>query len=352
VTARDLFLLDSQVAFLNHGSYGASPRPVFEAYQAWQRELEREPVEFLWRRLPGVLAEARAELAAYVGASADELVFVPNATSGLNAVLRSMRLGPDDEVLTTAHEYGAIVKTWEFVGARLVRVEPAELAGAIGPRTRVVFLSHITSPTAIVLPVAEVCAAAREAGVLSIVDGAHVPGHVPLDLESLGPDVYAGNCHKWLCAPKGSGFLWARPEHQSWIAPLVISWGWSPDSTFADRHGWQGTRDPAAYLAVPAAIEFLREHAREHERRSLLDGLAERLPYEPVAGERAPFMGAWRLPPCDSAETQRRLYDEHRVEVIVREWEGQPLLRVSIGPYNEESDLRRLEDALAVFHLA
>ena len=346
MSIRDLFLLDPDVAFLNHGSYGACPRPVFEAYQAWQRELERQPVEFLWRRLEGLLAPARAELASYVGASADDLVFVPNATSGLNAVIRSLRLGPNDEVLTTAHEYGAIDRTWEFVGARVVRVEPEELAGAIGRRTRVVSLSHVTSPTALVLPVEEVCRAAREAGVLSVVDGAHAPGHVPVALEALGADVYAGNCHKWLCAPKGAGFLWARPEHQRWIEPLVVSWGWGAETSFAERHGWQGTRDPAAYLAVPDAIAFVREHGRPDERRALLDGLAERLPYQPVPGRRAPFMGAWELPPCDAEEVQRRLYDEHRVEVPVRDWEGRQLLRVSVGPYTEAFDLERLERSL------
>jgi isopenicillin-N epimerase len=347
VSARDAFLLDPEVAFLNHGSYGACPRPVLEAYQAWQLELERQPVEFLYRRFEGLLREARAELAAYVGADVHDLVFVPNATSGLNAVLRSLRLERGDEVLTTAHEYGALVKTWSFVGARTVVAEPAGLVDAIGPRTKVVYLSHITSPTALVLPVEEVCAAARSAGALAIVDGAHAPGHVPLDLGSLGADVYSGNCHKWLCAPKGSGFLWARPEHQHWIAPPVVSWGWGLETSFAERFGWQGTRDPAAYLAVPDAIRWLRSHAREEERRELLRSLVDRLPHELVAGEHAPYMAAWQLPPCDPDETQRRLYDEHRVEVIVREWEGRPLLRVSVGPYTELSDLRRLEDALA-----
>jgi isopenicillin-N epimerase len=346
VSVRDLFLLDPDVAFLNHASYGACPRPVFEAYQSWQRELERRPDEFLARRLDGLLAAARAELGAYVGAAADDLVFVPNASSALNAVLRSLRLAPEDEVLTTAHEYPGLERTWEFLGARLVRAEPEALTDAIGPSTRVVFLSHVTSPTALVLPVEEVCRAAREAGALAIVDGAHAPGQLPLEVEAVGADVYAGNCHKWLCAPKGAAFLWARPEHQRWIEPLVVSWRWSQGGAFGERHVWQGTRDPAAYLAVPDAIAFVREHGRPDERRALLDGLAQRLPYEAVAGRRAPFMGAWQLPPCDPEEVQRRLYDGHRVEVPVREWEGRQLLRVSVGPYTEASDLARLEAGL------
>jgi isopenicillin-N epimerase len=346
VQLQELFALDPDVVHLNHGSFGATPVPVREAQRRWQDELERQPVEFLARRAPDLLDDARAELAAYVGARADDLVFVQNATAGLNAVIRSLELAPGDEVLTTAHEYGALLNAWDFSGATLVRAEPDELAGRIGPATRAVYLSHVTSPTAIVLPVAEACAAAREAGVLSIVDGAHGPGHLPLDLDALGADVYVGNCHKWLCAPKGAGFLWARPEHHEWIEPLVVGWGWKRGATLAERHGPQGTRDPSAFLAVPDAIAFVREHCRADERLALLDELGARLPYPPVPGTRAPFMGTWTLPPCDAEETRRRLYDEHRVEVVVQEWEGRQLLRVSSAPYNDVGDVDRLLAAL------
>lgn len=203
----DEFLLDPEVAYLNYGSYGACPRVVFDEYQRLQRELEREPTDFLNRRVrwgerDGRMAKARAALAAYLGARAEDLVFVPNATSGLNAVIRSLRLEPGDEVLTTAHEYGAIVRTWEFVRANLVRCEPDELASRIGARTRAVLVSHVTSPTALVLPVEEICAAAREAGVLAIVDGAHAPRQVPLDLEA--------SARTWSPGTATSG--WARPR--------------------------------------------------------------------------------------------------------------------------------------------
>ena len=335
------FLLDPEITFLNHGSYGACPAPVFERYQELQRELERNPVEFLGRRFYDLTEEARAALAAFVGARADDLVFVPNATAGLNAVIRSLRLEPGDEVLTTRHEYGAVTRTWQFAGATLVHAEPDELAAAIGPRTKAVSVSHITSPTALVLPVEEICAAARAAGVLSIVDGAHAPGQLPLDLERLGADVYAGNCHKWLSAPKGAGFLWARPEHQDWIDPLVVSWGY--DEGFAKRHGWQGTRDPAAALAVPAAIEAHRNLDLERCRR-LAASFHDRLP--PVGPSPAPQMWASELATDDPDGLQRRLFDEHRIEVVVREWEGRSLLRVSVAPYNEAADVEKLLDAL------
>lgn len=356
---RDGFLLDPDVAYLNHGSYGACPVPVFEEYQRLQRELERGPTDFLTRRLAGLfwdfrggasglLVDARTELASFVGARTEDLVFVPNATSGLNAVIRSLSLGPEDEVLTSTHEYGAIVRTWEFVGARLVFCEPGEIAERIGPRTRAVCVSHITSPTALVIPVEEICAAAREAGVLSIVDGAHAPGHIPLDLGSVGADVYAGNCHKWLCAPKGAGFLWARPEQQAWIEPLVISWGYREEADFGERHGWQGTRDPAAFLAVSKAIEL--HETFDLDRISTLADEAERglagLGLSRILGTPAPFMRAVDLPPGDPDELWRKLYDEFQVEIPVYEWSGRRILRVSIGPYNDGDDIERLVRAL------
>jgi len=206
------FLLDPSVTFLNHGSFGACPRTVFERYQAWQLELERQPVLFLARRIEGLLAEARASLGAYVGADPDDVLFVPNATTGVNLAAWAVGLKADDEVLTTDLEYGALDLTWEHVcgdfGARYVRTpirlpvtSPEELVEAVwagvGPRTCVLFISHHTSSTAITLPVAELCRRAREAGLRTVVDGAHVPGHLPLDLKTLDVDYYAGNCRKW-----------------------------------------------------------------------------------------------------------------------------------------------------------
>lgn len=342
------FLLDPEVSYFNHGSYGACPVEVFDEYQRLQRELEREPTDFFVRRFEKAMLAARTVLADYVGARADDLVFAQNATSALNAVIRSLRIRPEEEILTTKHEYGAILRTLGFIRANVVLVEPEELLASIGIRTRAIVVSHITSPTALVLPVEEICEAARSAGVLSIVDGAHVPGHLALDVEAVGADVYAGNCHKWLCAPKGSGFLWARPEHQDWIEPLVISWGYHEDADFGERHGWQGTRDPAAYLAVPKAIE-LHESFDVGRARDLADE-TERLlaPYglRPLHGARAPLMRAFTVRTSDPLELMSRLYEEHRVEVPVYEWEDTTLLRVSIGPYNDEADVERLVDAV------
>jgi isopenicillin-N epimerase len=345
---REGFLLDPEVAYFNHGGYGACPVEVFEEYQRLQRELEREPTSFFTRGYEEAIWDARAALAGFIGARTEDLVFVPNATSALNAVLRSLRIRQNEEILTTKHEYGAIMRTLEFIRANVVQVEPEELVAAIGIRTRAVVVSHITSPTALVLPVTEICAAARQAGVFSIVDGAHVPGHIPLDIEAMWPDVYAGNCHKWLCAPKGAGFLWARPEHQEWIEPLVVSWGYHEDASFGDRHGWQGTRDPAAYLAVPKAIEV---HATFDAARAvaLADEAEQQLAQyrlRPLRGTRAPRMRALTVRTDEPDELARRLYEEHRVDVPVYAWEDVALLRLSIGPYVDESDVARLAEAV------
>ena len=344
---REGFLLDPEVAYFNHGGYGACPVEVFDEYQRWQRELEHEPTQH-FKRFADSTAVAREALADFVGARVADLVFTPNATSALNAVIRSMRIRPNEEILTTKHEYGAILRTLGFIRANVVLVEPEEIVGNISIRTRAVVVSHITSPTALVLPVAEICAAARRAGVLSIVDGAHVPGHVPLDVSTVGADIYAGNCHKWLCAPKGAGFLWARPEHQDWIEPLVISWGFHEDAGFGERHGWQGTQDPAAYLTVPKAIEVHASFDVAGAAR-LADKAESRLSQlglRPLRGARSPLMRALTVRHPDPAELWRRLYDEHRVELPAYEWEEVTLVRVSVGPYNDEADVERLVDAM------
>jgi isopenicillin-N epimerase len=355
VAPRDLFLLDPDVVYLNHGSFGACPRPVFDAYQRWQRELEREPVDLLARRLEDELTRVRGALAAYVGAPVDDLALAPNATAALNVVLRSLRLGPGDEILTTEHEYGAVELLLKFVGERTgVRVvrQPGEDAESIWAgateRTRAVVMSHVTSPTALLLPVDELCHRAREAGVLSVIDGAHAPGQIPLDLGRLGADFYAGNCHKWLCSPKGAGFLYARAEWQGRLDPLIVGWGYR-ESEFALRHGLQDTRDPSAYLAVPAAIEFVAEHGRAADCRTLLQEGSRRLQadgFEPFAAGQPLQMASFRLPDCEPERVERRLLEEFRIEAPLRDWNGQRLIRVSIAAYNTAEDLAALAGAL------
>jgi isopenicillin-N epimerase len=350
---KDLFLLDPSVVFLNHGSFGACPRPVFEAYQGFQRELERQPVEFLGRerRFPELLDGARTQLASYVGAAPGNLIFATNTSAALNAVIRSLDLHAGDEVLLGDAEYGGMEPLWEFVarrtGAVLRRRPFAELDP--GPRTRVVFCSHIEWTSGRVNDVASLCARARAAGALSIVDGAHAPGQISLDLEAIGADVYAGNCHKWLCAPKGSAFLYARPEAQTLIDPPVISWDFAEGAAFHELNRWQGTRDPAALLAVPAAIEFQAAHDWQAVRErchALLVRVRDEIGLEPLTDTFVQMLG-FRLPVADGDAFRRDLYKRNRIEVPVVETRDGWTLRVSIQGYNDESDADALVAALA-----
>lgn len=381
---RELFLLRPDVVFLNHGSFGACPRPVLETYQQWQRELEEQPVEFLGRRFNSLMRTARAALAAYVHADPDDLVFVPNATTGLNIVARSLALQPGDEVLSTDHEYGALDRTWRFLcrkwGAHYVQsaipvpVQSVEevveqVWAGVTPRTRVLFVSHITSPTALILPIAELIRRAREAGILSIVDAAHAPGQIPVDLTALGADFTSGNLHKWLCAPKGSAYLHVRREMQHLVEPLVVSWGWEPEKTtllsldsagppspFLLQQEWQGTRDIAGYLTVPAAIAFQAEHDWPRVRQEChellryarqaigeLTGLEQICPDSP---DWYAQMATIPLPPCDAEELKQRLYDEYGVEVPIITWGRREFVRVSVQGYNTQEDVVALVAAL------
>jgi isopenicillin-N epimerase len=366
---RGEFLLDASVTFLNHGSYGACPRAVFERYQEWQLELERQPVLFLSRRIERLLADARAALGEYVGADPDDLVFVPNATAGVNIAAWPSGLERGDEVLTTNLEYGALDLTWTHVckdfGALYVRMpvrlpvsSAADIVEAVwegvGPRTRVLFISHHTSSTAMTLPVAELCRRAREHGIRTVIDGAHAPGHIPLDIRAIDPDYYSANCHKWLCAPKGAGFLYVRRELQQDTHPLLVSWGYEGDDpSFVARHEKQGTRDPSAYLTVPSAIEWQRQHdwdavrARCHE---LTRRARNELGLEPLTPDGDGFFGQMvtlRLPDDSPEDLQERLYGEHRIEVPVFDREDGRYIRPSFQGYNDEDDLERLRSALA-----
>jgi isopenicillin-N epimerase len=350
---KDLFLLDPDVVFLNHGSFGACPRPVFERYQAWQRELEREPVEFIARRQGDLLAGARAALGEYVGAGADNLTFVPNATTAVNIAARALRLRPGDDVLATNLEYGACDLTWEHecakAGARYVRVPVDELLDHRTEHTRAVYLSHITSETALLLPAESIVAEARAQGLTTIVDGAHAVAQMDLDLTALGADYYAGNCHKWLCSPKGAGFLYAAPHVQDTVDGTITSWGYDEPATFISRTQRQGTRDSAAYLAVPDAIAFEREH-NTRERcvelaRDARSALCELLGTEPIAPEaQVVQMASVRIPHADP-DLQRRLFENHGIEIPITD---DMLMRISIAMYNTEEDVERLLDALSV----
>jgi isopenicillin-N epimerase len=373
------FLLRPDVTFLNHGGFGACPASVFATYQRWQRDLESEPVEFLSRRLPDLLAEARASVAEYVGTSPDNLVFVPNATHGMNIIARSLELSPGDEVLGTDHEYGAVERTWRFVCERQgahYRTQPIsvpvtsaeaiieQLWRGVTERTRLIVVSHISSPTALIFPVAEIVRRAAAQGILTAVDGAHAPGQIDLNLDTIGADFYVGNGHKWLSGALGAGFLFARPDRQQLLRPLVVSWGWESyepgPSPFQDYFEWTGTHDPAAYLSVPAAIQFQAEHdwpAVRSACHALVDEAQRRIgaltglpPVSPNGPDWWGQMRAIPLPKRDNiaAEAlQARLWNEYQIEIPIHDFGDLRLLRLSIQAYNSPADVDSLIEALA-----
>lgn len=381
--------LDPSVTFLNHGSFGATPLPVLEAQSAWRARMEREPVDFFTRDLEPALDEARAVLAAFVGADPDDLALVTNATTGINIVARSLRLEPGDEIVVTDHTYNAARNALEVVavaaGARLVTAvigfpaidDPLEaILRTVTRRTRLLLLDHVTSPTALVLPARDIVAAMAERGIDTLVDGAHAPGMLPLDLESLGAAYYTANCHKWLCAPKGSGFLHVRRDRRDAVRPLVISHG--ANSLRADRdrfrleHDWTGTFDPSAWLAVPAAVEFgdrllpggwpalmSRGHSLALHGRDRLCSVLGTLP--PVPDDMLGSMAAVPLPeqgtdPRDLAsDPLSRAFREAGIQVVITCWPQRPasgepwhrVIRLSAAPYTDEGDLNRLAAVLA-----
>ncbi|MFZ2095310.1 MAG: aminotransferase class V-fold PLP-dependent enzyme [Anaerolineales bacterium] len=376
---KELFLLDPQVIYLNHGSFGACPRSVFETYQSWQRRLEQEPVQFLGVELNDLLFQARQTLGGYINASAHDIVYIPNATYGVNIVAHSLPLKPGEVILTTNHEYGACNFTWDYIcqktGAeyknqsiKIPAISGEEIADqfwqAVTPATKMIFISHITSPTSLSIPIELICQRARMAGILTLIDGAHAPGQLPLDLAALQADFYTGNCHKWMLSPKGAGFLYARPEVQSLIEPLIVSWGYQShftpprESTFVDYLQWNGTRDPAASLSVPAAIDFMKQNHWENvqaECHTLLRSAIARIceqtgldPLYPLDSNLYHQMGTIPIPRVrDIDDLKARLYTDYKIEIPCIEWNGKHYIRLSIQGYNTDSEIDLLIFALS-----
>ncbi|MFQ5829325.1 MAG: aminotransferase class V-fold PLP-dependent enzyme [Candidatus Methylomirabilia bacterium] len=382
-----LWPLDPAVTFLNHGSFGACPLAVLDAQRRFRERMEREPVRFLARELPNLLAEARSELAAFVGADADDLAFVPNATAGINAVLRSLSFEPGDELLTTDHAYNACRNALEFAAARAgARVVVASVPFPIGstgrvvevvmdrltPRTRLAVLDHVTSPTGLIFPIARLVEELTGRGVDTLVDGAHAAGMLPLDIRAIGATYYAGNCHKWVCAPKGAGFLHVRRDKQPAVRPLSISHGANARVTDRSRFrlefDWTGTDDPSPYLCVPAALRSMGgllpggwPELMARNRATALAGrrtLAEALGVPaPSPDEMVGSLAALPLPDgapdgptwaFDRDPLQDALLERFGFEVPVVSWPAAPrrLVRISAQLYNRGEQYQRLARAL------
>lgn len=369
------FLLDPEITFLNHGSFGACPKPIFENYQSWQSRLEYEPVQFIQNQLPGYLKEAKDALSEYIGCSSDDFFFTANPTVAINTIMRSLKLQPGDEILSTNQEYGAMDRTWDFyckkTGTRYIRQDISlpivskhqileDFWNGYNKRTKVVFLNQISSATALIFPVKEICQKAKALGLITIIDGAHVPGHIGLNIADLNPDFYTGTLHKWMLAPKGSSFLYVKKEFQNSIDPLIVSWGYDSEtpssSTFLDYHEYQGTRDVSAFLATPAVLSFLKKnewHLKAQQSKAMIlqhyKDFCDVLGSTPICPITSEFLGQMCSIPISTEkpkELKELLFQKYKIEIPVMKIDHCVFLRISLNAYNTLEDLDILRAAL------
>lgn len=370
------FLLDPKITYLNHGSFGACPKPIFDNYQQWQRELETEPVQFITKNAFRYLKESKQALASFVGCKAQDFFFTPNPTFAINVIMRSLDLKPGDEILATDHEYGAMDRTWNFyskkTGAKYVRANISlpivskeqtieEFWSNYSPKTKIIFINHMSSATALIFPVKEICDKAKSLGLITIVDGAHVPGHIDLNIGALDPDFYTGTAHKWMLTPKGSSFLYVKKQYQEMLDPLVVSWGYESDnpgeSQFLDYHEHQGTRDISAYLTIPAAIRFLGGNNWKNEtarcKQMILDNygsFCDLLGTKPICPITAEFLGQMCSVPVQTENPlalKELLFDKYQIEIPVMKIGNHTFVRISLNGYNTQADLEKLRSALS-----
>ncbi|TGD57430.1 aminotransferase class V-fold PLP-dependent enzyme [Flavobacterium humi] len=369
------FQINPNITFLNHGSFGACPKPVFEEFQRIQQELEFEPVYFMQKKAANYLKTARERLAEFVGCQPQDLFFSPNPTMAVNTIMRSLKLEAGDEILATDHEYGAMDKTWHFyskkTGVNYIRQKITlpitskeqileEFWKGYSSKTKVVFINQISSATALIFPVKEICDKAQELGLITIVDGAHVPGHIDLNITDLNPDYYTGTLHKWMLAPKGSSFLYVKKEFQEDLDPLVVSWGYESDapgeSRFLDYHEYQGTRDVSEFMCTPKVIDFLNENNWKEKysacRQMVLDNyqrFCDLLHTKPICPVTTEFLGQMASIPTRTekpSELKELLYDKYKIQIPVMPLNGNIYLRYSINVYNSQEDLEVLYKAL------
>lgn len=372
---RNEFLVRKDLTFLNFGSFGACPKPIFERYQQYQLELEQEPVLFIVKTGMEYLQQSRETLAAFLNCSADDLVYLVNPSHAVNLVAKNFPLKAGDEVLTTNLEYGACDRTWEYYCAQagaLYKRQPIsfplttketfveEFFKGVNNRTRLIFISHITSSTGLRFPIEAICAKAKEMGIPTFIDGAHGPAQAPINLNELGADLYTGACHKWMMTPKGSTFLYVNKTYQRMLDPLVISWGFNSTtpshSSFLDYHQTQGTRDFSAFLCIPKAIEFMQQynwHNVAKECRQLVHDNAQRFcelvnsqPLAPVNKDFILQLFSIPVRTKDPIALKNLLFNEYKIEVPVMPHGDQVFLRYSIQAFNTQDHLDTLYSAV------
>jgi isopenicillin-N epimerase len=372
---KSLFLLDNTITYLNHGSFGACPKPIFNEFQRFQLELETQPTLFFQKKIVRYFKEARQSLGEYIGCDAEDVFFTQNPTFAINTIMKSLELEKDDEILSTNHEYGAMDRTWNFyskkAGVKYIRQNISlpilskdqilqEFWSGYSSKTKIVFINHMSSATALIFPVKEICDKAKELGLITIIDGAHIPGHINLNIKELDPDYYTGTLHKWMLAPKGSSFLYVKKKLQSTLDPLVVSWGYqslSPsNSQFIDYHEHQGTRDSSAYLCTPAVIDFLETNNWKEKskicKQIVLNNykrfcdLLKTNPLCPISEE---FIGQMASIPVKTKkphELKDLFMTNYNIEVPVMTLNDNVYIRYSINAYNSQEDLDKLYNAL------
>lgn len=362
------FLLSPEITFLNHGSFGACPKIVFENYQHWQRQLENEPVQFITKIGIQALKESKLAFSKIINCEVDDFFYTPNPTTAINTVVNSLFLIKDDEILSTSLEYGAMDRTWNYycqkTGAKYIRQEITlpitskkqllvDFWKGYSAKTKVIFISHITSTTALILPVKEIIEKAKELGLITIIDGAHVLGHIPLNLQELNPDFYTGAIHKWFLAPKGCSFLYVNKKFQNNVKPLIVSWGYESDtpshSQFLDYHEFNGTRDFSAYLTIPAIIEFRTktkwEELTKISKQLILDWypkFCELLHTEPICPLTNEFLGQMCSIPIQTSnwvELKETLFNKYKIEIPITKQGNNFFIRISIQPYTTNDEL-------------
>ncbi len=372
------WLIRSDTTYLNHGSFGPAPQVVRQARRRWIDALDQQPMDFYVRQLEPALLKARTDLAGFVGSEAQNLVLVENSTYGMNVIASSFPLAAGDSVLLNNHEYGAVYRTWDRAcqrqGANIKSVRLPDkfesqdqivdcLLAGVDDHTKVVVVSHITSATAIIMPLEKICAAFKERGIAVVVDGPHAPAHLDLDLQNLGCDFYTSSCHKWLCASLGTGFLFVAPQWQQHIRPQIKSWGRllpAMPETWDEEFTWVGTRDPSGFLSISDAIDFLANQVgleNFQARSRYLAGYAEQLfsdefKTQPIANRSEGWYGSMAhipMPDGDFSELQKMLWNEYKIEVPIIHFDDKWYLRVSCHLYNNKKQIESLNFAIRKF---
>jgi len=391
---KDWFTLDSKSIYLTHGSFGGSLKIAFDERLKWQKKLECDPFDFIVNHSENNLEYSRKILSEYLNCSYSDLVYFPNPSTALNTVIKSLNLEGGDEVLTTNHEYGSLDRTWKYYSKfkkyhyKKVNIEiPCDdkvdfiqkIKSEITKKTKIIYLSHITSSTGLIFPIKEICDLAKENNIISIIDGAHAPGQIPIDILDINPDIYVGACHKWMCAPKGVSFLYANKNIQNKIDPLVISWGWESEVPspyqFIDYHQYQGTNDISAYLTIPKIIEFFKvedwssvtekchnliikfkkllgENATDIDFLSCSnnnDNIAQMLSFKIKIN--SPNFNLLNLNSEGIPSMQNQFFSYNNIRIPIIIWNNQVFMRVSIQAYNTEKEIYSLLEALKHFNL-